>query len=211
MVDYLAFFCILLCYGLNLFHRTSGKALAISFVVAAGGIVQIQAYQKSQTILPWDKMTKEKYWYIFLETDSDFSYDLSAPYVPDIPHPLQYIVVKDFDIAYEHTGEQELAYLSLENFDHADNYYFDLQTEIEYATLKTDAELRVDYLKNEEILQSESLPVIRPQFLPGTKNHVRLCFIAKNLHTADHVRIRIRHAGNDPVVLSHGRVTVASF
>ncbi|MEW6468610.1 MAG: hypothetical protein AB1458_06780 [Bacteroidota bacterium] len=116
-VEYYSLFALLLAL---LLKRIAGRRwLLCLFAPILGFVVllcQVQTYQKYRLILPWDGMTMEKYWKIFLRTDDKYI-GMFTPnaFIPDewsLKDRIRFF--NDFDPGYEwwdmHTLSTENSY-----------------------------------------------------------------------------------------------------
>ncbi len=71
-VDYYPFFSILFALLVYNTRNLIFRAFILAGALLCLGLNIIQTYQKYIFILPWDDMTKEKYWAIFLHTDKSY-------------------------------------------------------------------------------------------------------------------------------------------
>lgn len=69
MIDFYAFFAILLATALQEMPAGKVKKLYIGFIVLFVIVCQIQTYQYRRMQIHWSDMTKEKYWEVFMRVD----------------------------------------------------------------------------------------------------------------------------------------------
>lgn len=84
MIDFFSLFTVLLLFSMNLFKKF---LLKITFVLTCFFMLyvnQVQGYQYRTFILHWDKMSKYKYWKVFLKTEEKW-----MGYVWSNPEPVE--------------------------------------------------------------------------------------------------------------------------
>lgn len=69
MIDFFSLFTILLLFSMQLFKKIFFKTIFIATCFFLLYVNQVQGYQYRTFILHWDKMSKYKYWKVFLKTD----------------------------------------------------------------------------------------------------------------------------------------------
>lgn len=72
VIDYYAVFALLLALWLNELKHGWSRVVVIAAGLLLLGVNQVQAYQYRNYILDWDRMTKHKYWKVFLKTDQEY-------------------------------------------------------------------------------------------------------------------------------------------
>lgn len=234
MADYMAFFAILLCYTFSSFKKSFSRIIIYSLTLFMLFIAQVENYQKIREIIPYDKMTKDKFWYIFLKTNPKYCFDLSYPYHPKIPDQLKQISVKHFDflpadknsklpevypnylaeksIEYSGFGDAEFIRLRLDKYQHPANYYVDLKLMTYYPSLYTSGEIRVSFYEKGQLLVYETMPIISPQFKVHEWNEVWQSFTTRvPMENADEVVIAFHNGTKYQVQLQQLEFTLASF
>lgn len=71
LVDFYVYFAILGGYCFTLLNKKHYWIL-ILLILACSGLGTVQTYQYKNFILHWDKMTKKKYWSVFLKTNQEY-------------------------------------------------------------------------------------------------------------------------------------------
>jgi hypothetical protein len=69
MIEYYAFFSILLAKTLQETRKKPVKKLFVSMILLLVIVCQIQTYQYRRMQIHWSDMNKEKYWEVFLRID----------------------------------------------------------------------------------------------------------------------------------------------
>jgi len=69
MIDYYAFFTILLAKALHEIRDSKAKKMIISLIVLLVIVCQVQTYQYRRMQIHWSDMNKEKYWDVFMRID----------------------------------------------------------------------------------------------------------------------------------------------
>jgi hypothetical protein len=82
IIEYLSLFAILLLFAFRLINRRWMRTVAIFLCLFFVYVNQVQAYQYPRFILHWEKMSKYKFWKVFLRTD-----DKWIGYVWENPEP----------------------------------------------------------------------------------------------------------------------------
>jgi hypothetical protein len=69
MIEFYAFFAILLAIALHEIRNSGLKKLLISLSILMVIVCQIQTYQYRRMQIHWSDMNKEKYWNVFMRVD----------------------------------------------------------------------------------------------------------------------------------------------
>ena len=233
MVDYMAFFVILLCYSLTLFNSIFWRIISLAILAALAVIGNTLNIQKIREIVHYDNMTKEKFWYIFMRTEPKYSFRLSEPYAPAAPKPYDKILVKHFsfipphnsenfpepypnfnainEIEYEGTGDATLVKVDLGNMRGFKNYYFEMQMKTFYPTLNDDAELIVQFKADGEVLYTFGFLPLQPHFRTNYWNDIKFSLKTEDsMENLDEVVLLI-HNKDRQIFFQQLEITLANF
>ncbi len=233
MVDYMAFFVILLCYALSLSNSISWRILSLTTLLALTFIGHTMNIQKIREIVHYDKMTKEKFWYIFMHNHQKYSYLLSEPYRPPSPKPYDKIRVKHFsfkapkgfdnfpegysnfnsanEIEYSGTGDAVLARIDPGNMQGTEKYYFELQAKTYYLSLNDEAKLIVQFKSGDQVLHTSEFLPLQPDFRTKHWNIIQFSLVAEeSMKEADEIVLSIRNKDKQ-IFFQQLEITLANF
>lgn len=232
-VDHMSWMTIPMCYFISIFNRRFLKVAAGILIIGLTLIGHIFNYQAMRMILPHDLMTKEKFWYIFLKTDNEYSYDLDPPYKPYMPNPIDKVLVRHYafesaqaneipavysnfyaadTLQYAGTGDVDLISIPTGALKGALNYYADLKLKVFYPSLYNSGTIHICFKAGGEVVQCQSRKVIIPDYKPNEWHNFR--FVIKStvdMQEVDEVVIRMTNGQRDKILLQQLEFTLASF
>ena len=233
MVDHMPFFIPLICTLFFVLRKVWMKTILVICLCSITFVGYTFNKQYITSIIPWDGMTKEKYWYIFMKTGGGYAFRLFEPYRPPIP-PLQNIMIKHiaFDPAdpsapflplhenyhadtllhYSGRGLQQLINMPLWSVRGSGKYYGEIRLDAFYTSVYNKGELYVNFKSGKETIHTERLLLVIPDFKPNRWNKLRYSFITEIPNsTIDHLELEMHNGPNLPVYLQKLEVTLASL
>jgi hypothetical protein len=233
IVDYMSFFLIAICYLLQGIQVRWARIATSTLAALLMLIGHVFNYQVVRHILPHDLMTKEKYWYIFLKTKPEYSYDLDMPYQPDFPRQVDDIFIRHFalettsgfelpevypnffaadTIVYEGLGAKDLLTIPLWEMQGSKRFHVDIKSLVYYPSLYQSGEFLVQFKRGNDVLQTHGQKIIIPDYFPNRWNKYR--FVVQTygeLIEADHVVIRFQNGDRHNILLQQLEISLASF
>lgn len=233
MVDYSAFFVILLCYSLTLFNSIFWKIISLALLAVLTVIGHTMNIQKIRDIVHYNNMTKEKFWYIFMHTEPKYAFRLSEPFAPAAPTPYDKILVKHFsfiqppnaenfpetypnfnaekEIEYDGTGDATLVKIALGNMCVSKNFYFEMQMKTFYPTLNDDAALIVQFKADGEVKYTSGFLPLQPDFRTNYWNDIKFSLKTEgSMEKVDEVVLLI-HNKERQILFQQLEITLANF
>ncbi|MBX7051633.1 MAG: hypothetical protein K1X54_06330 [Flavobacteriales bacterium] len=233
MVDFLPFFIPLICSLIHFMNRIWLKTTLILLMSAISFVGYTLNKQYMTAIIPWDGMTKEKYWYIFMKTGGGYAFRLFEPYRPIMPEPKQIMIKhitfdrsshdspwlepssayhRDTTVHYSGFGLKSLVHIPLNTLSGLEKYYTEIKLQAYYTSLYNKGELYVNFKRAGQTIHSEKFMLIMPDFKPNQWNDLRYSFI-KDFppNWIDQVELEMHNGPNLPVYLQKLEFTLASL
>lgn len=234
MVDHMGFFAVLLAYASEAFRGRWWKITFVSVTLAGTFIGHVYNFQFIDHIVPYEKMTKEKYWYIFLKTAPKYRYDLDLPYDPGMPEEItdiafRHVTVMPADpadsdnrtytgffsndtISYPGTGRMDLLTYDLHKLKPSEKYYAELKAKVKYSTLYTSGHFAIIFIKKGEVVFRRDQDVISPHFKTHQWNNWRMVIRADEaVADADEVLVRFENGETRKVELQQLEFCIAGY
>ncbi len=233
LVDYMSFFGIAIAFLLD-----GGKNLIQHFMINGAAVClmligHVFNYQIVRDILPHDLMTHDKYWYIFLKTNPEYSFDLDHPYSPDFPGNAKEILIRhyafeslsekplpnvysEFHVAdtlnYSGKGLKHLFTLPLGELSGSEHFHLDLKVLVNYPSLHQSGEFIVQFKNGDQVLQTHGQKIVVPHYKTDNWNKFRMLVRTfDNLEKADSVTVLISNGVRYNILLQQLEFSLASF
>jgi hypothetical protein len=233
VVDYMSFFLIATAYFLEHATSRSGQIITYSLAAALTTTGHIFNYQVTRHILPHDLMTSEKYWYIFMKTKPEYSYDLDHPYTPRFPDHIDDILVRHYafsppegfelpevydgfyacdTLSYKSTGSATLVKLAMGKLAGSKKYHLELKMLAHYPSLYQSGEVIVQFRRGDEVLQTHGQRIIVPHYLPSQWNDFRMVIQTfGDLSKATDLEVKFQNGDRYNILLQQLEISLASF
>lgn len=234
MVDYMPFFIPLILQPYTtLPKKVSIQVLTGIFMIGLAFIGFTFNRQYQANIIPWDGMTKEKYWYVFMKTDEKFGYRLFEPYRPIMPEPKEIMIkhitfeqpsdeTTNYDVSekyhtdklvnYDGTGIQTLGHFPLLGLKGASKYYAEIKVNALYTSVHNKGELYLKFLQGNNTIRTEKFSIVFQHFQPNVWNELRQVFIVDTPQgIVDGIELEIHNGERLPVYLQKLEFTLASL
>jgi len=212
LVDYLGYFVVLLCFLFDGIKSRLIKVGNLIVVILLVMLVQVQTLQQIRVVLPWSNMTKEKYWYIFLETQPKFAFFLADPDYPSLPkNSVSIEKFKAENSLFENQNQDSLAfeYNGLGNtplmsfpFQYAVDslkLYLDLNVEVKIEKFYRDQNIEVKLFENGVIVRNELMSVMRPHYKTSEWQYVRIAFMTDKISSPDSAVVSVMNTEKEKV------------
>lgn len=113
MIDFFSLFAILFLFSFQMLRKPILRFSLILLAIFALYVNQVQAYQYRTFILHWDKMSKFKYWKVFLKTEKEwFGYVWDNPEPEEIEGTLALTFRNDFETPQNNWDQGSLVNVS---------------------------------------------------------------------------------------------------
>jgi hypothetical protein len=234
LIDYIGLIMLATAAFFSSLKKWRAKILVAIIASTAILFTTLQTWQHHNCILPWEKISKEKYWLVFLKTDEKSKWLLSQVGQRKMPEQIFYLMQRrywlqnkgkristenDFredafvrTIQYDGELERELIKMPLNTVQQQHPLFIELRCNVQYITLQNPAFLELQLFSKGKWIQSSGLRIIQPHFKCNQFNDFRLYLqTGHEDNRADEFRLVLRNEAYQPIEIRNISLTLASF